>query len=566
MCQRATVNGYEKAKAEFSAELTDARATIEKLNQELSACMRRCDAANAANSELEIAKCELNATVMAAKGAATKAKAAAKQQLAEALQAQAVGQERRMLRMVEKELRVRGESAEAEARLQMEAARAGFEAAEAEMQALPAALEAALVEARSLTRSRDMYRKRAVDFEAAEKERVVTDTARQREARRERSLHQLQLAEQELREERDTLRQRVTALETELGRARPAVGALAEDAMTSASTMATLIAPRTSGSSEAPLTARTCEYLRRICEETGGSFHGAATAIALVLDLFIEGGPTEEQLISNVSIKKAFDRLGMIDDDRERAINRASTAYWAMGADGGNKGRAIEMIAYCFWDEKISKPIARPLAASDLFCNQTAANGERTALRAVEHLGLKPELCSTFTTDGTTHAVQDAEGTLASLHALSAQLTEQRSAISNCCIHGAALAENAGLESAWPGDRVVGALRMLWEIVGPGEGGRRDEYRETWIVDCKFPAALFDSTLGSMPEGADVGEVAGHVRPHQEAPPHPRAATSQPARRHMHTDVSRALPLGQRQAQPRHDEHLQAGTRCPSSL
>ena len=41
MCQRATVNGYEKAKAEFSAELTDARATIEKLNQELSALVRR---------------------------------------------------------------------------------------------------------------------------------------------------------------------------------------------------------------------------------------------------------------------------------------------------------------------------------------------------------------------------------------------------------------------------------------------------------------------------------------------------------------------------------------------
>ena len=60
MCQRATLNGYEKAKAEFSAELTDARATIEKLNQELSACMRGCDAANAANSELEVANCELN--------------------------------------------------------------------------------------------------------------------------------------------------------------------------------------------------------------------------------------------------------------------------------------------------------------------------------------------------------------------------------------------------------------------------------------------------------------------------------------------------------------------------
>ena len=69
----------------------------------------------------------------------------------------------------------------------------------------------------------------------------------------------------------------------------------------------------------------------------------------------MEGGATEEMLISSVAIKQAFDRLGMIDDDRERTINMSSKLYWAIGADGGNKGRAIEMIAYCVWDEKLGK-------------------------------------------------------------------------------------------------------------------------------------------------------------------------------------------------------------------
>ena len=36
----------------------------------------------------------------------------------------------------------------------------------------------------------------------------------------------------------------------------------------------TLVAPRTSSSLDAPLTARTLEHLRRICEETNCSFHG----------------------------------------------------------------------------------------------------------------------------------------------------------------------------------------------------------------------------------------------------------------------------------------------------
>ena len=193
----------------------------------------------------------------------------------------------------------------------------------------------------------------------------------------------------------------------------------------------------------------------------------------------------------------------MVDEDRERVLNRLSEQYWSMGADGGNKGRAMEMMAYCIWDEITNKPIVKPLAASDLHANQTAANGMATHLRAVNHLGLRPEYCTAFSTDGTTHALQDAMGTLESLHeqaveAAKASADEMKSAMANCCIHGKALEENGGLEGMWPGERVVGALLLLWEIIKSPEGGRRAEYRESWCVDCGFDGALFDSTLGSM--------------------------------------------------------------------
>ena len=64
------------------------------------------------------------------------------------------------------------------------------------------------------------------------------------------------------------------------------------------------------------------------------------------------------------------------------------------------------MIAYCIWDEAKGKPVAKPLAASDLFSDQTAANGERTLLRAVVRLGLQAGLGVSNTSDGTEHAVQ----------------------------------------------------------------------------------------------------------------------------------------------------------------
>jgi hypothetical protein len=345
----------------------------------------------------------------------------------------------------------------------------------------------------TLNRSIGQYKRKLEPLRAAEAKRAAagaqTGTARINAVAVAKELEAGRGNDVELRRANDALQRRVDSLESKL-----------RDVKASS---VKLITPRTSNTADAPLTARTLELLRRLCDETNCSIRGASTAIALVLELFIEGGPTEAQLISNVAIKAAFERLGMVDEDRERVLNQMSKQYWAMGADGGNKGRAMEMMAYSIWDEIKGKPVVKPLAASDLHANQTAANGMATHLRAVEHLGLKPEYCTAFSTDGTTHALQDAEGTLESLHqkaveAAKASEDERISAIANCCIHGKALEENGGLEAMWPGERVVGALLLLWEVIKSPEGGRRAEYRETWCVDCGFDGALFDATLGSM--------------------------------------------------------------------
>ena len=50
--------------------------------------------------------------------------------------------------------------------------------------------------------------------------------------------------------------------------------------------------------------------------------------------MYLEDGPTDAQLVSRVSIKNAFKKLGMVDNDLEKLANEASKQYWAMGCDG----------------------------------------------------------------------------------------------------------------------------------------------------------------------------------------------------------------------------------------
>ena len=204
-----------------------------------------------------------------------------------------------------------------------------------------------------------------------------------------------------------------------------------------------LIEQRTSESDSAQFTPRAYEYMRRIVEEGNLSIQGAHTVIALVLSMFLEGGPTDAMLPCSNTIKKAFKDLGLMDNDAEKRANELSKEYWAMGCDGGNKGRAIEMMAYSIWDAAKKKPVCRPLAAGDLHGDQTAKNSEATMLRFFERLGLLPATAVSNTSDGADAATQASANFLESLAELSG-LREQRSSIENCCIHGKALEENAG--------------------------------------------------------------------------------------------------------------------------
>jgi len=204
-----------------------------------------------------------------------------------------------------------------------------------------------------------------------------------------------------------------------------------------------LIQQRTSPSSTAPFTPRAYEHMRRAVEEGNISIEGAHTEIALIISMFIEGGPTDEMMVCANTIKHAFEKLGVMDNDAEKLANELSNEFWAMGCDGGNKGRAIEMMAYCIWDAVRKRPVCRPLAAGDLHGDQTAKNSEATMLRCFGRLGLKEEKAVSNTSDGADAATQASENFLESLSKLSG-LLHQRSSSENCCLHGGVLAENAG--------------------------------------------------------------------------------------------------------------------------
>ena len=78
--------------------------------------------------------------------------------------------------------------------------------------------------------------------------------------------------------------------------------------------------------------------------------------------------PLPEEMITSHFAGEAVHRLGIIDADAHRQRNQEQPKYkaWAAGADGGNKGREIDMMAYSIWDPAKKRPVAKALAAADL--------------------------------------------------------------------------------------------------------------------------------------------------------------------------------------------------------
>ena len=307
------------------------------------------------------------------------------------------------------------------------------------------------------------------------------------------------------------------------------------------------------GAAEAPLEARTLEHLRRLVVESNCSIQGAPTANALITQLQTGQQPPPERLFSRQTVRDAFMRLGVSDQLAEAAANAVSEAYWALSSDGGNKGRAIQMMAISMWNQLLNRPEVRPLGAYDLFSDQSAKNGSLTHMAAIETAGLKPELNVAGISDGTEHAVQEMAQTLVALHKQSDHEGAMLALGEFCCIHGKALEENCGMEAAFPGGYIVDGVRLLWEIIHSPEGARRGEYERIWADQCAFPAGLFDMSLGSVPEPTSskwqvMYGVAEKLQPILEPVAHGQwkhaDATSRPSYLEVFLDACRQLMCG----------------------
>ena len=165
------------------------------------------------------------------------------------------------------------------------------------------------------------------------------------------------------------------------------------------------------------------------------------------------------------------------------------------------------MIVFFKFNWAACRPEAHPLAAADLFRDESHENVAAIDVKAIERAGLNPARCAAVLTDGTEHAVQEGAAVAEAMHTKAqglpnaSQLDKERMAHREwCCIHGWALEEKCGMEAAFPCDYLVNALRLLWEMVASPETGQSAHYRAIWVQDCKLEPDLFDTILGSMAE------------------------------------------------------------------
>ena len=264
---------------------------------------------------------------------------------------------------------------------------------------------------------------------------------------------------------------------------------------------------------DAPLTARDLTFVVQLVEEANCSFQGAATAVALVLGwLFGEAALTMgKYLLSPNTFSRAVEALGMLDDDRVRKVNAADTGPWGAVADGANKGRTADLLAYNKVDAD-GQPQSEPMGVHDLYSDQRTENNITTALRAIVHAGLPPSTMASFLTDGTEHAVQEGRGVCARMAKTAEGKPRPDWSVGSvpkpetCSIHGLALEENGGIKAAFPGEYHTHSALLLWEIAAASEGGRPDEYRAIWTKDLRhvepsllpLPEAIFNNYLARL--------------------------------------------------------------------
>ena len=304
-----------------------------------------------------------------------------------------------------------------------------------------------------------------------------------------------------------------------------------EAAAAAATATAGMRAPRTfsmreirnSRTGQSPLEPYSMEVLRRLMEEANLSFGGVNKCIALVWLLICgDTAMPADLLMSRKTMANAFLRLDQMDARTNAAKRRREDAPWAVAADGGNKGHAVNVIAISTWDFEQGAPRVEPLNVKSLNGDQSAKNSAATVTAALASSGLNPARCTQAMTDGCEAAILEGATILEEQHKLAMQRTKRGregnssedgddaaaaappprkvSRGETCCIHGKALEERDFLDAAFP--LAVDGLRLLWEIIKGDDktgAGRVDQYREVW-KKAGLDVELFDRTLAVIPE------------------------------------------------------------------
>jgi hypothetical protein len=404
------------------------------------------------------------------------------------------------------------------ARLSAGIERRGTAQTDTEMRALQEALSSTSAALRSEQMQRGHAVARAQAAEALlDKQRTVRNTQRLQERRDEGKAAELNAARDETAELRARVRELEAAPPTEQRQvAGRQVGTMDEDTTKEAplNLTVTLVSPRVAGTND--FTARELEFIRRIIDECGMSFEAYAKANVLFMQKLLgeqlSSNPrlAETFAVCNRAAESAFYNLGIRDAEIAKEKGSLDPSPYAVGMDGGNKGRAMNIIALSVWSYDERKPLLRAIACSDLLGDQTAKNSAAVVQAALERDGRRPGLLAQAITDGASAATAESAAVIAGQQEKAAAARRQgaaglppkdivvAAAKESCSIHGTVLEENHGMEAAFPQRMLEDWLRLFHELFASAEATLARVLRHIWVDVAKLPGVLYDKCLASI--------------------------------------------------------------------
>lgn len=197
--------------------------------------------------------------------------------------------------------------------------------------------------------------------------------------------------------------------------------------------------------------------------------------------------------VCNRAAESAFYTLGIRDAEIAKEKGSVDPSPYGVGMDGGNKGRAMNIIALSIWCYNERKPLLRPLECSDLLGDQTARNSAAVVQAALERDGRRPGLLAQAITDGATAATAESAAVIAGQQEKAAAARRQgaaglppkdfvgTAAKETCSIHSAVLEENHGMEAAFPQRMLEDWLRLFHELFASAEATLARVLRHIWV-------------------------------------------------------------------------------------